>query len=190
MKQIIISSIAFTLSISFAFAQEIFSVIDIKTFKENYDIVSARDDYGRTIQFQEVNGNTFDKKTNKPIKPLTLGSNVTADFASATVSQANYNFIKYKIVNAPYRVPCCTIKSSQLLMASLNSLYARIYYSRTGTTEVSYFIISQFTSNFQHLAIGQAIYEEHYNHKKYAIIKPWSKEEIINNIFFNNYWYI
>ncbi len=193
MKHIVIT-FAFFIIISRGFAQDnVYTVIDILSEKANYMLLTCRDDYGRTIQFQVVKGNpAFDKRTNKAIDPPTVGSKVIADFVRATVSPANYNIIKYKILKPSYSVQCCSIKGIQYLMSSLMppSGYTRIYYSKTGTTEVSSFTISVFTSNTQHLAIGQPVFEKYYNKKKYAVLKPWSEEEINKNIFYSYEFYV
>ena len=193
MKHIVIT-LAFFIVIFRGFAQDnVFTVIDILSEKANYMILSCRDDYGRTIQFQVVKGNpAFDKRTNKAINPPTVGSKVIADFVRATVSPANYNFIKYKILKPSYSVQCCSIKGIQYFMSSLSSVYARIFFSNTNApNEVSSFTISSpFTSNIQHVTIGQPVYEKYYNKKKYEVLKPWSEEEINKNIFYSYEFYV
>jgi hypothetical protein len=193
MKHLVIT-FAFFIVIFQGFTQDnVFKVIDMLPTKANYMLLSCRDDYGRTLQFQIAKQNQIiDKLNKKVINPPAVGSQVTADFVSATVSPANYNFIKYKILKPSYSVQCCLIKQIQYLMSSSTSVYARIYFSNTNApNETSSFAISSpFTSNIQHLTLGQPVYEKYFNKKKYAVLKPWSEEEINNNIFYSYELYV
>ena len=84
MKKIIITFLLFIIGIANRFAQMVFTVIDVAIAKEAFSIVTARDIYGRTIQFQvgikNFITNTTDKKIVKPSKPPRIGAMVTALF--------------------------------------------------------------------------------------------------------------
>ena len=127
MKHLVIT-FAFFIVIFQGFTQDnIFKVIDMLPTKADYMLLSCRDDYGRTLQFQVAKENQIiDKLNKKVINPPAVGSQVTADFFSATVSPANYNFIKYKILKPSYSAQCCLIKGIEYLMSSLTSVYAII----------------------------------------------------------------
>lgn len=174
MKQLIITFLFFTVSISPGFAQEnAFDIVDIHTVQENIIIVSCRDNIGRTIQFQAgtpLTGNPrLDEMTKKKINALTLGLKVIADFTSETVSPVNDNSNKYNMVQPSFSNQCGSIDRIEY-----HSGFDFVVVKPDPATGSNYFLISSSVTPNLHLQTGQPIYEKYYNKMRYAILKPGS----------------
>ena len=196
MKQIIIFLLFCIWGIALGFAQAsyIFKILNVETISAYNIIVSCRDDYGRTIQFQAgsplLNVTKVEGTAGNP-KPFKTGQPVIADFGSKTVSIANDNTLRFKIINPTYSQQYGSIEHVWFFLASLTSVYASIAV-KTNANKITGFKVWPPASNGLEgiAATGLPVYKKYFKNesginKSYAILKPSKQEEINNNIIYS-----
>ena len=174
MKKLITASILIVSQIiinSHAFAQDVFTIIDIKKIKENYNIVTARQESnGRTIQFQVGNGDPRMAETiKKYLKVLPLGSKVIPNSSSVTVKAANIKdfnkVLTFKLVQ-PSLNQCCLVEK-----INTQDISYQVQVKMLNTNERLEFWIGPQEAGQSYLQLNSPIYQDFFNNIKYAILR-------------------
>ncbi len=160
-----------------------FEIIDVKKISTNYILVSCRQWTGRTIQFQ-VGGPKIIGLSKTTLFPL--GVVVFTDFNSGTLTKANDNTIKYKIVKPTLSGKCCSISKiefsknyypTDFIIANKDTANGLTYFTKNSSSPSSIPGII--------LKTGQSIYQAVWNEKRYALLLPNYESEIVKNVFYS-----